>query len=103
MKMLGLLRIPASMIVVMLHSGDALARGGRVGRLICESVACANPIFGSLAIGMGLLLAAGPFMPRLWAFLNERADGTMDSAGPAWKVASIAGGGALAAFGVWVF
>ncbi len=90
-------------MMVMLHSEDVLARGGRAGRFLCKSGACDNPVFGSLAIGMGLLFVAGPFMPRLWAFLNERTDGVVESLSTTWKAASIAAGGALMAFGAWVF
>ncbi len=101
MKVLELFRIPATaMMVVMLHSGDALAHFARTRRFLHGPDA--HLVYGSMAIGMGLVFIAGPFIPRVRVFLAKRPDGSMEPTGPAWKVATVVFGIAFVALGFWI-
>ena len=85
--------VPCVLFSVVFFSGEAWAR---VGRLLCKSGGCDNPIFASLLIILGSIFIAGPFFPPLWRFLG-------DEDGPAWKVIAVIMGVIQVGFGIWLF
>ena len=91
--------VPCVLVLLVLFSGEAWARAGR---LFCKSGGCDNPIFGSFAIIMGVILIVGPFYPPIWRFMSERTDGSIEDNGPVWKVSSVIFGVFAVGMGIYL-